>query len=73
MNSEERKRMSQMNGYSPIYCIFYYTEEGKIKIFAGGKFFPLSNSEVKDRGFIIPIDGVEQPREDVIKKYNGLM
>ena len=28
-----------MNGYSPIYCIFYYTEEGKIKIFAGGKFF----------------------------------
>lgn len=72
MSSTKRKLISQMRGFSPIYCIFYYTQDEKIKIFSGGKFFPLTEEENSLGGFLIPVDNREQPREEVIRAYNGL-
>lgn len=70
MNDTRNRLKAFIQGFSPIYVLYYYVENGEIIIFSGGRYYPEDEEEARQRNHIYPCIGNEtRPDIEVIAAY----
>lgn len=54
MNDNRSRLKALIHRLNPVYLIFYYVENGEIKIFSGGKHYPETEEDSQLGSFIVP-------------------
>lgn len=70
MNDSRSKLKALVQGFPPVYILYYYIQNGEIIIFSGGKFYPENENEARQGNHIYPCIGNEKRSNiEVIAAY----